>query len=456
MVIIGAGEVGGYLAERLSTEGLDVVVIEVDPDRAAALGNQLDVQVICGSGSNPDVLIGAGIRRTDLMAAVTENDEVNMIASLLAKQHGVETTVVRVEAEAMRGRNASELLRAVGADVVVDPDAETADEILELVHATGADEVYPMADGELAVIGAVVADEAPLAHRSLGDIGESLGDEWNFLFGAITRHGETVIPRGEQILLPGDHVRVVCRSSAKQELLEMLGVSGRRAQRVMVLGGGAVGSRVAGRLQDEGVEVVLVERDGARATALANEFQRVMVVQGDVTDTELLLEESVGEMDAVVAATGEDSANVLACAFAIAEGSDVHRGHPPPARPAARSFAGSGSTPRSAREPHRPTPCCGPSGAIPPPSPPSSKEDSEVDELEIAAGQQGRRRDGWPTCPCRRTSSSAPVVRAGEQAKIVRGRTELRAGDHIIVFGRPNALAAVRPVFRVVRDRERG
>ena len=94
VVIVGAGEVGGYLAERLKAEGLDVVVVESDPDRAAAIGSDLDVQVVNGSGSNPSVLVEAGIRKAQVLAAVTQNDEVNLIASLIAKQHEVETCLL--------------------------------------------------------------------------------------------------------------------------------------------------------------------------------------------------------------------------------------------------------------------------------------------------------------------------------------------------------------------------
>lgn len=425
---------------------MDVVVVEVDPARAAAIGSGLDVQVINGSGSDPTVLIEAGIGRAGLLAAVTQNDEVNLIASLLAKQHGVRTTVVRVETEAMRGKDAVELLASVGADVVVDPDAETADEILELVHTTGADEIYPMAGGELVVVGAFVADDAPLGNRSLEEIGRSLGDEWDFLFGAITRNGETVIPRGDQMLLPGDHVRVLTRAAAQSDLLSMLGVSGTSAQRVMVLGGGAVGSRVAGRLEHEGVEVVLIERDGARAEDLSRQFQRTMVVQGDVTDTELLLEESVGDMDAVVAATGEDAANVLACAFAIAEGAKftVAVLHRLALLPLVRRFGiDAALSPRTASANAVLRAVRGDTTAVTT----FLEGDSEVDELEIAPGSKA---DGAKVAdlPLPKNILIGAVVRGGKEAAIVRGRTELKAGDHIIVFGRPNALAAVRPVFR--------
>lgn len=446
VVIIGAGEVGWYLAERLRGEGLDVVVVEQDPARAAAISGGLDVQVINGSGSNPQVLVEAGIGRTDLMAAVTQNDEVNLIASLLAKQHGVKTTVVRVENEAMRGKKAEPLLAAVGADVVVDPDAETADEILELVHTTGADEVYPMADGELVVIGAFVSETAPLANRSLAEIGESMGEEWDFLFGAITRGGDTVIPRGDQMLLPGDHVRVLCRAAAQADLLRLLGVAGSRARRVMVLGGGAVGSRVASRLEEEGVEVVVIERDPARARDLSEALHRAMVVEGDVTDTELLLQESVGGVDAVVAATGEDAANVLACAYAIAEGATftVAVLHSLALLPLVRSFGiDAALSPRTASANSVLRAVRGDTAAVTT----FLEGDSEVDELEIVAGSKA---DGAKVAdlPLPKNILIGAVVRAGQTASIVRGRTELRAGDHIIVFGRPNALATVRPVFR--------
>ncbi|MEM7325655.1 MAG: Trk system potassium transporter TrkA [Actinomycetota bacterium] len=446
VVIVGAGEVGWYLAERLRSEGLDVVVLETDAARAAAIGSGLDVQVINGSGSNPAALIEAGIGRASLLAAVTQNDEVNLIASLIAKQHGVKTTVVRVQTDAMRGKKARKLLEGVGADIVVDPDAETADEVLELVHTTGADEVYPMAGGELLVIGAFVADDAPLANRSLGEIGESLGENWDFLFGAITRGGDTVIPRGDQMLLPGDHVRVLCRESAQRELLGLLGVAVKRARRVMVLGGGAIGERVARRLEEEGVEVVLIERDAERAAMLSGMFQRTMVVRGDVTDTELLLQEAVGEVDAVVAATGEDAANVLACAFAIAEGAGftVAILHRLALLPLVRRFGiDAALSPRTASANAVLRTIRGDTAAVTT----FLEGDSEVDEWIIGAGSKA---DGAIVAdlPLPKNILIGAVVRDGGEAQIARGRTELRAGDHLIVFGRPNALTAVKPIFR--------
>ena len=132
VVIVGAGEVGWYLAQRLGAEGHDVVVIEQNEAIASAIGAELDVQVVIGSATLPSTLQAARIDRADLLAGVTQNDEVNLIASLLAKEAGVPQTVVRIQTEELRGESGAPLREAMRADVVIDPDADTADEIMEL------------------------------------------------------------------------------------------------------------------------------------------------------------------------------------------------------------------------------------------------------------------------------------------------------------------------------------
>ncbi len=445
IVIVGAGEVGWFLAQRLRDEGIDVVVIEVDANRASALSSEVDVQVINGTGTSPANLLTAGVDRSDILAAVTQNDEVNLIASLLAKELGVGSTIVRLQASELRGPAGANLRQAVGADVVIDPDADTADEIYELVHTTGADEVYPMAGGELAVIGAVIADDSPLAHRFLAEIGETMGPDWDFLFGAVTRDNVTVIPRGDQQLLPGDHVRVICKSSARAELLELLGVAGTNARRVMVLGGGAVGARVAERLTEAGADIVLVERDRDRAEALARRLKDVVVIEGDATDTELLVEEDVGRMDAVIAVTGEDGSNALACAFAISEGATytIVVLHSLALLPLVRRFGVDAAlSPRTASANAVLRRVRGNAAAVNT----FLESDSEVDEIEIRIGSKA---DGAVVKDLHLPHSIliGAVIRPDAAAEIVRGRTELRAGDHIVVFGRPAAISAAKPIF---------
>lgn len=445
VVIVGAGEVGWFLAQRLRGEGIDVVVVEVDGPRADALASELDVQVVNGSGSSPADLRAAGVGQADLLAAVTQNDEVNLMASLLAKEMGVASTIVRLQAAELRGDAGANLRATVGADVVIDPDADTADEIYELVQTTGADEVYPMANGELAVIGAVLAESSPLANRSLAEIGDSMGPDWDFLFGAVTRDNNTVVPRGDQQLLPGDHVRVICKSSARVELLQLLGVAGTNADRVMVLGGGSVGGRVAERLAEDGADVVLIERDVSRAEALARRMKDVVVIQGEATDTELLQEEAVGSMDAVIAVTGEDGSNALACAFAISEGANytIVVLHSLALLPLVRRFGVDAAlSPRTASANAVLRRVRGNAAAVNT----FLESDSEVDEIEINVGSKA---DGAVVADLHLPHNIliGAVIRPDAPAEIVRGRTELRAGDHIVVFGRPQAISAAKPLF---------
>lgn len=441
VVIVGAGEIGWFLAQRLGAENHDIVVVETNPSRAAAISEQLDVQVVFGSGSSPGVLLDAGIEHADLLAAVTERDEVNMIASLIAKQHGVAKTVCRLQSEELRTDVAAELVASLGADVVIDPDADTADEILELVHLTGADEVYPMANGELVVIGAEIAEGAPAAGMHLSELARKYEPNWEFLFGAVTRGRTTTIPRGDQQLCVGDHVRVLVTKGARPEILNLLGLPGGFAKRVMVLGGGAIGTRVAQKLEAEGVDVVLIERDLERARELSEMLKRTLIVVGDVTDTDLLAEEGAGKMDAVIATTGEDASNVLSCAYAGAAGATftVAVLHRLALLPLVRQFGiNAALSPRTASANSVLRQLRGGASAVTT----FLESDAEIDEFVIEAGSQA---DGAQVKDLHLPTEVllGAVIREGDTAKIVRGDTVLRANDHVVVFATPDALTDV-------------
>ena len=445
VIIVGAGEVGRYLAQRLGAEGNDVVVIEQDEAIAAAIGDELDVQVVVGSATSPSTLAAARIDRCDLLAGVTQNDEVNLIASLLAKEAGVPQTVARIQTEELRGPAGRSLLDAMKADLIIDPDADTADEIMELVHVSGADEVYRMSDGDLLVIGAVIAEGSPLAGSTLAEIGSLYEPDWRFLFGALTRHGETVIPRGDQRLEVGDHVRVLTSRSSRQEILELLGAAHKQAKRVMVLGGGAVGSRVAEQLTEEGAEVVLVEQDLARARYLSEILPHVTIVNGDIEDVDLLNEESITRMDLVIAATGDDAANVLACAFAAAERRTftVAVLHRLALLPLVRQFGiDAALSPRTASANAVLRHVRGGTASVAT----FLESDIEVDEFLIEAGSPA---DGVDVADLHLPHSVVlgAVIRPGSPGRIVRGYTTLHAGDNVVVFARPDSIPALRKAF---------
>lgn len=442
VVIIGAGEVGWYLAQRLGAEHHDVVVIEQNAVIARALGEELDVQTIVGSGTHPSVLRAAGVEHADLVAGVTQDDEVNMIASALAKQLGAKQTVVRLQTDELRGPDGAQLRDLIAADLIIDPDADTAEEILRLVSVSGADEVYPMATGNLVVLGVVVGEKSSMVDQTLAEIASV--DHWRFLFGAVTRNGDTIIPRGDLQVHAGDHVRLLTHVSRQSEVLAALDATGRRVRRVMVLGGGAVGARVAEHLT-RSADVTLVEREHERAMALAQRLRRVTVVEGDITDTNLLTEESLSTMDVVIAATGEDTANVLACAFAAAESEafTVAVLHRLALLPLVRQFGiDAALSPRTASANAVLRQMRGGASSVAT----FLESDVEVDEFVIGAGSPG---DGAVVRNLHlpRSVLLGAVVRADGTSEIVRGNTELHAGESVVLFARPSALNEVRRVF---------
>jgi trk system potassium uptake protein len=445
VVIVGGGEVGWYLAERLRGENHDVVLIEQDERIARSIGEALDIQVVVGNGCHPSVLAEAGVGHASLLAGVTQNDEVNLIASLLAKQLGVPRTVVRIQTDELRGASGRSLLDAVGADVVMDPDADTAAEILELIHLSGADEVYPMVGGQMVVLGATIRPGSLVAGQALRDVAVALDRKRQFLFGAVTRGSHTVIPHGDEVLLPGDHVRVLTTRDARRSTLELLGLEARRVRRLMVLGGGAVGSRVARAMTAEGAEVVLVERDLAQAERLAAEMPRVRVVHGDITDIDMLREANVAHMDVVVATTGEDTANVLACAFAAAEGSSftiavIHR---LALLPLVGQFGiGATLSPRTASANAVLRELRGTSGAVTT----FLESDVEANEFDVRVGSQA---DGAMI-----SELGVPigillgaVVHPDGSVEIAGGRTRLRSGDKVVVFAKATDLPKAQQFF---------
>ncbi|MEZ5382683.1 MAG: Trk system potassium transporter TrkA [Microthrixaceae bacterium] len=320
VIVVGAGEVGSYVAERLSRQGIDVAVIETDANRLRILEEEFDVLTVRGSGTHPSVLAEAGSAHADLLVAVSNDDEVNLVASLLAKQAGIPRALVRLEASQLRSDDAQQLRTAMGADLVIDPDEEAANDILQLLELPGASEVEVLAEGEVIIVGARLRADSPLVGRTLLEVAEHYEPNWDFLFGTITRDGETVIPRGNHRLLEDDAVRVLCKRRARFTLMPLLGLNDRKPRKVLLLGGGRTAELVANPLVRRGAEVMIIERDQARARELAERLSGVTVLEGEITDGELLMEAEVGSFDAVAALTGADDANIISCLFAKAKG----------------------------------------------------------------------------------------------------------------------------------------
>ncbi len=444
VIVVGAGEVGSYVAARLSHERHNVSVVDVDANRLRQLGAELDVLTVEGSGTHPSVLTDAGLDSCDLVVSLTSNDEVNLVASLIAKQRGVDKTIVRIESEELRSRASAELRQAFGADLVIDPDRQTAERILNLLDYPGASEIAVMAQGEAIVIGARLEADAPIVGRRLSEIAAEYEPDWEFMVGSISRGEDTYIPRADYMLLEDDLVRVVCKRRARHRVAKLLGLGTGAVRHVLLLGGGRTGEMLAARLVSRGVEVVIVERDAQRALELAERLPDVQVFEGDITDADLLEETNLGRFDAVAALTGEDESNILACLYAKSVGASetiavVHK-------LALLSLLDSAGvdvalSPRTATADGVMRFVRGDVAAVAT----FLESDAEVLELEVEKG-----------CPADNALVKdlklpkgvliGAIVRDGKP-QIARGRSRLRGRDHVVAFATPGS---VREVHRLL------
>ena len=225
VIVVGAGEVGSHIAESLSVEGVDVVVIEKNAKRLNELAQNVNVLAIHGSGINPNRLEDAGINHADMLLAVTASDEVNMTACLFAAKAQVPHRIVRIENDYLRGSESQDLRDTMKVDVIIDPDQETADAILGLLDYPGIAEIAELGKGNLIMLGAKLNGQNNFIGRKLAEIAEENEPEWSFIIGAISKGDETIIPRGDQYQLEeGDTVRLICKKEARDVLLKNLGV----------------------------------------------------------------------------------------------------------------------------------------------------------------------------------------------------------------------------------------
>lgn len=440
VIVVGAGEVGSYVADRLSSQGIDVFVIERDAKRAAHLAERLDVEVVTGSGTHPSVLAAAGLEVADLLVAVTKSDEVNLIASMIAKEADVPRTVVRIEAPELRGADAAGLRRASGADLVIDPDEETAQEVLSLIEMPGAAEVAELGNGEVFVIGARVPEDAPIVGKSLLELGVENEPEWDYIVSSIRRGDETIIPRGDYHIAAHDLVRVVCKRSARRKVAKLLGLARDVPREILLLGGGRTATLVAQKLQNTGAHVQIIERNPDRARQIAEELDGVRVLQGDVTDSDVLDEADLARVELLAALTGEDDANILASVYAKAAGvpetiAVVHR----------LNFLNlldqvgvdAALSPRTATANAVLRFVRGDVAKV------ATFLTGEIELLELEI-HSGSLADGREIRELRlpREVLIAAITRDG-RSQIARGRTTLRKGDHVIAIAEPQSVGLV-------------
>ncbi|MHB8765410.1 MAG: Trk system potassium transporter TrkA [Deferrisomatales bacterium] len=318
-IVVGAGEVGFHIAERLAQEGHDVVLIESHRDRVRMVEERLNVQALEGSGAQAETLEEAGIRGCGLFIAVTDVDEVNLVACLLAREYRVPTKIARVKAIGYTGQKAVLNAEKLGIELLINPLEAVAQDLINIASHSAALEVAEFADGRIFFVGYPVTDANPVCGLSLAELRELQG-MYPFVVAAITRAGQTLIPRGDDVIEPGDHVFLVMRTADLPSVRYLFGFEKRQVRRVFVFGGGPVGLRVAQHFEQAGLDVRIVEADRSVCENLADRLGSSLVLNTDPTDIATLLSEGLGTADVVVAATDREETNILASLLARRHG----------------------------------------------------------------------------------------------------------------------------------------
>jgi trk system potassium uptake protein TrkA len=312
VIVIGAGVVGYTIAKKLSSEGQDVVLIEKDEKRIKEVKESLDVRIIQGSGSSPNVLMEAGIDKAEMVIAVTNSDEVNMLASLIAgTQSRVPKKVARI-----RNPDYTSYTRIfeedyIDLDLNINPQKVAAERILKIMEVPGAVDVVDFIGGNLKLVGCRLTEKCSIVGKRPKDL-EKVKKYEKFLIVAIYRGGGTIIPQGSTVLEKGDLVFAIALSTEAKNLMKILGGAGERTgNRVVIVGGGDIGYNLAEHTEKLGYQVKIIEKNQERCAFLAEKLEKAIIIAGDGTDRDLLMEENVSETDTFIAVTDDEEANIL-------------------------------------------------------------------------------------------------------------------------------------------------
>lgn len=310
VIVIGAGKVGYSIAQMLSQENHDVVVIEQNPEREQIVAQNLDVQTVLGNGASINALKSAGVTEADLVVAVTEKDEFNMVACLIAKSFGVLRTMARVGDPGYSKITEEDAFATFDIDAIINPDQVTAQLISKLIDVPEAVNVEYYAQEHVQILELKLPLNTPIANIKL----KELKDPLPFLIVAILRGERMMIPKGDDMLLPGDYIFAMSETNKNLNLDILLGISSVEIKNITILGGGRLGIYLASILeQNKHLTVKIIEKDLEQCHRCSQNLSNTLILHGDGTDVQLLNEEDIGSSDLFVATTSDDKVNLLVC-----------------------------------------------------------------------------------------------------------------------------------------------
>jgi trk system potassium uptake protein TrkA len=314
IIVVGAGTVGSNIAKFLAREDHDVVVLDLDPTRLAAVENEMDVQVFHGNACDPGVLRTVSVGETDLLLAATERDETNMLAAFAAKRMGCARVAARVRSRFYYDAHDVNFRDPLGIDLLISPEISTASELATFVSFPNALALTTMARGRIQLRTIKLSPDSQFVGRTVRECAVPSG----MLVASIRRENEVMIARGNSILEAGDRITLIGLPEVldKGTPLFDLQPAATSLAGVVIAGGGETGLYLAELLEKRGHHITLIERNRLRAEVAGERLQNARILHGDATDIQLLREERIGRADYFIALTGDDENNVMSSLLA--------------------------------------------------------------------------------------------------------------------------------------------
>ena len=318
IVIVGAGQVGGTLAEHLASEANDITVVDTNQDRLAEIQDRLDIRTVVGMGCQPDVLLRAGTEDADMLVAVTSSDEINMLSCQVAYSlFKTPTKIARIRANSYSNPRWRDKLFSqdhVPVDVVITPEQVVTEYIQRLIEQPGSLQVLDFADGIMQMVAVRAVEGGPLVGHGLRSLREHMPNV-DARVAAIYRQDRSIFPEGDTIIEDGDEVFFIAAKNNIRKVMGELQHLENPYRRLIIAGGGNIGFRLAMALENN-YNVKIIEFSKARCDYLAENLHTAVVLNGSATDQELLLEENIDRTDLFLAMTNDDEVNIMASLLA--------------------------------------------------------------------------------------------------------------------------------------------
>ncbi len=313
IIVVGCGKVGLTLTEQLNNEGHDITVIDKNADTLKSVTDSIDVMGVEGNGAIYQVQIEAGIKDTDLLIATTDSDELNMLCCLIAKKAGNCHTIARIRNPEYA--NETRYIREeLNLSMAINPELAAANEVSRLIKFPSVIKIDTFAKGRVELMKFLIPENSVLHNIQIFEVATKL--KCNVLICAVERGHDVIIPDGNFRLMSGDKISFIAAQGDAMHFLQQIGIVSKAIKSVMLVGGGKITYYLARMLDEAGIRVKIIEQDLNRCYELSELLPRAMIIHGDGSNQQLLLEEGIGQAEAFAALTGFDEENIMLSLYA--------------------------------------------------------------------------------------------------------------------------------------------